>query len=177
MMMRSLAIAALVLGLASPAMAEQKSAADQKTRQEIETFMSKWVDAYNRADGNTMMSMTASDSFGVGDHGVMTGDQRIERIIQNEQKSGGKVTNLRVEEVRMIGRNAAVAAGPYTVTYSNPRPLTLEGTWMQVLERERGAWKSVATGYTPKFQRPEAAGARNQPPSSGSSTPSGSSAQ
>jgi ketosteroid isomerase-like protein len=170
MMMRSLAIAALVIGLAGPAVAEQKSTADQKTRQEIEAFMNKWVDAYNRADGNTMISMTASDSFGVGDHGVMTGDQRIERIIQNEQKSGGKVTNLRVEEVRMIGRNAAVAAGPYTVTYSNPRPLTLEGTWMQVLEREHGAWKSVATGYTPKFNRPEAAGAGNQQPSSGSST-------
>jgi ketosteroid isomerase-like protein len=171
MMMRSLAIAALVLGLASPAAAEQKSAADQKTRQEIETFMNKWVDAYNRADGNTMMSMTASDSFGVGDHGVMTGDQRIERIIQNEQKSGGKVTNLRVEEVRMIGRNAAVAAGPYTVTYSNPRPLTLEGTWMQVLEREHGAWKSVATGYTPRFNSPPPpATAGSPPPSSGSST-------
>jgi ketosteroid isomerase-like protein len=169
MMMRSLAIAALVLGLASPALAQQKGNADRKTRQEIESFMNKWVDAYNHADGNTMVSMTANDSFGVGDHGVMVGDQRIERIVQNEQKSGGKVTNLRVEEVRMIGKNAAVAAGPYTVTYSNPRPLTLEGTWLQVLEREHGAWKSVATSYTPKFNRPAAAGASNPQPSSGSS--------
>lgn len=172
MTMRSLAVAALVVGLASPALAEQKAGttADLKARQEIEAFMSKWVDAYNRGDGNTMISMTATDSFGVGDHGVMTGDQRIERIIQNEQKSGGKVTNLRVEEVRMLGKNSAVAAGPYTVTYSNPRPLTLEGTWMQVLEREHGAWKSVATGYTPKFNRPSAEGASNPQPSSGSST-------
>ena len=170
-MMRSLAVAALALGIASPALAQQTGAADQKARQEIETFMSKWVDAYNRGDGNTMISMTASDSFGVGDKGVMTGDQRIERIIQNEQKSGGKVTNLRVEEVRMIGRNAAVAAGPYTVTYSNPLPLTLQGTWMQVLEREHGAWKSVATGYTPKFNSPPPpATAGSPPPSSGSST-------
>jgi hypothetical protein len=38
MMMRSLAIAALVIGLAGPAVAEQKSTADQKTRQEIEAF-------------------------------------------------------------------------------------------------------------------------------------------
>jgi ketosteroid isomerase-like protein len=173
MMMRSLAVAALVVGLASPALAEQKTGttADPKARQEIEAFMNKWVDAYNRADGNTLISMTANESFGVGDRGVMTGDQRIERIVQNEQKSGGKVTNLRVEEVRMIGKNSAVAAGPYTVTYSNPRPLTLEGTWLQVLEREHGAWKSVATSYTPKFNRqPSAAGAGNPQPSSGSST-------
>lgn len=172
MTMRSLAIAALVLALASPALAEQKSGAtaDPKARQEIETFMNKWVDAYNRADGDTLISMTANDSFGVGDRGVMVGDQRIERIVQNERKSGGKVTNFRVEEVRMIGKNSAVAAGPYTVTYSNPRPLTLEGTWLQVLEREHGSWKSVATSYTPKFNTPGAAGASNPQPSSGSST-------
>jgi ketosteroid isomerase-like protein len=172
MMMRSLAVAAIVLGLASPANAQQTGAADQKARQEIEAFMNKWVDAYNRGDGDTLVSLAAGDSFGVGDHGVMTGDQRIDRMVQNERKSGGKVTALRVEEVRMVGRNAAVVAGPYTVTYSNPRPLTLEGTWLQVLEREHGAWKSVATSYTPKFNRtpPGAAGARNPPPSSGSST-------
>ncbi len=172
MMMRSLAVAALVVGLASPALAEEKTGAtaSPKVRQEIEAFMNKWADAYNRADGNALVSMTANDSFGVGDRGVMTGDQRIERIVRNEQKSGGKVTNLRVEEVRMIGKNSAVAAGPYTVTYSNPRPLTLEGTWLQVLEREHGAWKSVATGYTPKFNRPRDEGASNPQPSSGSST-------
>jgi len=172
MMMRSLAVAGLILGFASPAIAQQTGAADQKARQEIEAFMNKWVDAYNRGDGNTLMSLAAGDSFGVGDHGVMTGDQRIDRIVQNEQKSGGRVTNLRVDEVRMVGRNAAVAAGPYTVTYTNPRPLTLEGTWLQVLEREHGVWKSVATSYTPKFNRtpPGAAGAGNPQPSSGSST-------
>jgi len=105
----------------------------------------------------------------VRDRGVMVGDERIERLVQNEQKSGGKVTHLRVEEVRMIGKNSAVA-GPYTVTYSNPRPRPLEGTWLQVLEREHGAWKSVATSYTPKFNTPGAAGASNPQPSSGSST-------
>src|SRR5690348_12397453 len=100
MMMRSLAVAALVVGLASPTLAEQKTGAtaSPKVRQEIEAFMNKWADAYNRADGNALVSMSANDSFGVGDRGVMTGDQRIERIVRNEQKSGGKVTNLRVEE-------------------------------------------------------------------------------
>src|SRR5215472_11687880 len=86
MMMRSLAVATIVLGLASPAIAQQTGAADQKARQEIEAFMSKWVDAYNRGDGDTLVSLAAGDSFGVGDRGVMTGDQRIDRMVQNERK-------------------------------------------------------------------------------------------
>jgi ketosteroid isomerase-like protein len=169
-MMRSLGVAVLAVGIASPALAQQGGTADQKSRQQIEAFMNKWVDAYNRGDGNTLTTLIATDSFGVGDHGVMTGDQRIERMVQNEAKSGGKVTELRVADVRMIGRNSAVAAGPYKVTYSNPRPLTLEGTWLQVLERDHGAWKSVASSYTPKFNRPGSGAAGNPEPSSGSST-------
>jgi ketosteroid isomerase-like protein len=170
MMMRILSAAVLVVGLASPAIAQQGGAAEQKSRQEIEAFMSKWVDAYNHGDGKTLTDLTAADSFGVGDHGVMTGEQRIERVVQHEATSGGKVTDFRVEEVRMIGRNAAVAAGPYTVTYTNPRPLTIQGTWLQVLERQRGSWKSVAASYTPKFRERAPAAAGNPQPSSGSST-------
>lgn len=171
MMMRTLSVAMLAVAVASPAIAQQGGAAGQKSRQQIEAFMNNWVDAYNHGDGKTLTALSATDAFGVGDHGVLTGDQRIERIIENEAKSGGKVTDLRVEDVRMIGRNAAVAAGPYTVTYSNPRPLTIEGTWLQVLERQHGNWKSVAASYTPKFSRPTPGAAGNPPPSSGSSTP------
>lgn len=168
--MRILGAAVLAVAVASPAIAQQGGAAEQKSRQEIEAFMSKWVNAYNHGDGKTLTALTDTDSFGVGDHGVMSGDQRIERIVANEAKSGGKVTDFRVENVRMIGRNAAVAAGPYTVTYSNPRPLTIEGTWLQVLERRHGNWISVAASYTPKFDQPPRPTAGNPQPSSGSST-------
>jgi ketosteroid isomerase-like protein len=170
MIMRPLSIALIAIGLTSSALAQQSAAADQKARQQIEAFMSKWVDAYNRADGKTLSALTTADSFGVGDHGVLSGDQRIERIIENEQSSGGKVISFRVDEVRMIGKDAAVAAGPYTVTYSNPRPITLQGTWLQVLQRQHGSWKSVATGYTPKFTQAAPTGVSNPQTSSGSST-------
>jgi uncharacterized protein (TIGR02246 family) len=169
MMMRSLGVALLAAGVASPAIAQQGDAAQQKSRQQIEAFMSKWADAYNHGDGKTLTALTAADSFGVGDHGVLVGDERIERMVENEAKSGGKITELRVEDVRMIGPNAAVAAGPYTVTYSNPRPLTIEGTWLHVLERQHGTWKSMAASYTPKFNRPAPAAAGDPQPSSGSS--------
>jgi ketosteroid isomerase-like protein len=170
MMVRLLAIVVLAVGLAAPAVAQQGTASG-KTRQEIEAFMHAWMDAYNRGDSTTMKSLTTADSFGVGDRGVISGNERFERAVQNEANLGAKVTSMDVDQVRMIGRNAAVAAGSYTVTYNNPQPLTIEGTWMEVLERQRGGWKSVAASYTPFNPPPSAAaGASNPQPSAGSST-------
>jgi uncharacterized protein (TIGR02246 family) len=175
MIARILSVALLAVGIASPAVAQGTSAAPhaapQKTRAEIESFMQRWVDAYNHGDATTFARLIAPDSFGVGDRGVISGTRRIERVEENEAKLGGKVASMRVEEVRLLGRNAAVAAGPYAVTYSNPRPLTIQGTWMQVLERRHGVWQSIAASYTPMTAPPPpAAGASNPQPYSGSST-------
>ncbi|HZB92511.1 MAG TPA: nuclear transport factor 2 family protein [Stellaceae bacterium] len=172
MMERSLGIAILVVGLATPALAQQ-SGAEERARQQIQAFMNQWVDAYNRGDGRTMAALTTADAFGVGDQGVISGKERFERAVQNEAAFGAKVTSMEVQQVRMMGRNAAVAAGPYAVTYNNPRPLTIRGTWMQVLERQHGGWKSVAASYTPMSAptAPPAAGAGNPPPAEGSSAP------
>lgn len=169
MVARALGVALLVVGIASPALAQQTSA-PQRTKAQIEAFMQRWVDAYNNGDAKSFAAMIAPDSFGIGDRGVISGQKRIENVEANEAKMGGKVTTMRVEEVRLLGRNAAVAAGPYAVTYSNPRPLTIQGTWMQVLERRHGAWRSIAASYTPMTKpRSAEAGASNPQPSSGSS--------
>jgi ketosteroid isomerase-like protein len=173
MMVRLLAIAALAVGLAGPAVAQGN--APERTRQQIEAFMREWMDAYNRGDSTTMKSLTTADSFGVGDRGVISGSERFERAVENEASLGAKVTSMDVDQVRMLGRNAAVAAGSYSVTYNspqNPQALTIEGTWMQVLERQRGGWRSVAASYTPfNPPPPSAAGASNPQPSAGTSTP------
>jgi ketosteroid isomerase-like protein len=172
MMVRLVAIAALAVGLAGPAVAQQGTPSE-KTRQQIEAFMHEWMDAYNRGDSAAMASLTTTDSFGVGDRGVISGNQRFQRAVQNEANLGAKVSSMDVDQVRMIGRNAAVAAGSYSVTYNNPQPVTIEGTWMEVLERQRGAWKSVAASYTPfnpPPPPPPAAGLSSPQPSTGSST-------
>jgi hypothetical protein len=62
---------------------------------------------------------------------------------------------------------AAVAFGERVTLHPS---LVGPPAWLQVLEREHGSWKSVATSYTPKFNTPGAAGASNPQPSSGSST-------
>ncbi|HWI28749.1 MAG TPA: nuclear transport factor 2 family protein [Stellaceae bacterium] len=172
MIARAVGVGMLVIGMAGPALAQQASPSEQRGRQQIEAFMQKWMDAYNRGDAQTFSSLIAADSFAVGDRGVLSGNDRVARVMQNEATLGGKVTNFTVDQVRMLGRNAAVATGPYAVTYSKPRPLTIQGTWMQVLERQRGAWKSIAASYTP-MTAPRAApetGASTAEPSSGSST-------
>jgi uncharacterized protein (TIGR02246 family) len=171
MVARSLALAILAVGLASPALAQQSNA-QATARQQIEAFMSQWVDAYNRRDARTMATLTTADAFGVGDLGVLSGTERFERAVQNAASVDAKVTGMQVQQVRMIGRDAAVAAGPFSVTYDNPKPMAMHGTWMQVLERQHGAWKSVAASYTPATapMPPAVAGAGNPQPSAGSST-------
>lgn len=170
MIVRSLALAILAVGLASPALAQQ-SAAQATARQQIAAFMHQWIDAYNRRDGRTMAALTTADAFGVGDLGVVSGDERFERAVQNATAFDAKVASMQVEQVRMIGPDAAVAAGPFSVIYNNPGPLTMRGTWMQVLERQHGGWRSVAASYTPATAAtpPAMAGAGAPQPSAGSS--------
>src|SRR5690348_10719905 len=117
MIVRSLAIALLAVGLASPALAQQ-SGAQATARQQIEAFMNQWIDAYNRRDGRTMAALTTADGFGVGDVGVVSGKERFERAVQNAAAFDAKVISMQVQQVRMIGPDAAVAAGPFSVTYN-----------------------------------------------------------
>ena len=133
--------------------------------------MGQWIDAYNRRDARTMAALTTADAFGVGDLGVVSGTERFERAVQNATAFGAKVTGMAVQQVRMIGPDAAVAAGPFSVTYNNPTPRTMQGMWMQVLERQRGGWRSVAASYTPTNgpTPPAVAGTGNPQPSAGSS--------
>ena len=169
MIVRPLAIAILAVGLAGPALAQQ-GAAPATDRQQIEAFMRQWIDAYNRRDAWAMAALTTADAFGVGDVGVVYGNGRFERATQNAAAFDAKVTSMQVEQVRMIGPDAAVAAGPFAVTYNNPTPRTMQGTWMQVLERQHGGWKSVAASYTPSTSpTPSPAVAGEPQPSAGSS--------
>jgi uncharacterized protein (TIGR02246 family) len=167
MIARSLGIFLLAVGLASPALAQQRDARGTAWQQ-IEAFMNQWIDAYNRGDGRTMAALTTVDAFGVGDQGVVSGNERFERAVQNAATYGAKITSMQVQQVRMIGRDAAVAAGPFSVTYNNPEPLTIQGTWLQVLERQHGGWRSVAASYTPANAL-TATGAGNPQPPQGSS--------
>lgn len=172
MIARSLALAILAIGLASPALAQQREAQETATaRQQIEAFMNQWIDAYNRRDARTMGALTTADAFGVGDLGVVSGNERFERAVQNGAAFDAKVTSMQVQQVRMIGRDAAVAAGPFSVTYNSPKPMTMQGTWMQVLERQHGAWRSVAASYASSNapMPPAVAGSGDPQPSAGPS--------
>lgn len=172
MIARSLAIGILAVGLASPALAQQR-AGQEAARQQIEAFMNQWIDAYNRRDARTMAALTTADAFGVGDLGVISGNERFERAVKNAASVDARVTSMQVQQVQLIGRDAAVAAGPFSVTYNGPERVTKQGTWMQVLERQHGAWRSAAASYTPlnAATPPAVAGTGNPQPSAGSSAP------
>ena len=174
MMLRLLSLATFAVVLTVPAVAQQKdAAAQQDTRQQVEALTAKWVEAFNKGDGKAVAALYSADNISVNRLGMMTGAKNYEERVQHEVKLGGKIT-LKVDQVRAMGSNAALAAGPYQITYTaNPAGSQFEGNWLRVFEREAGDWKIIASTFTP-ITTPTATtatGATAAQPSTGTSTP------
>ena len=93
--------------------------------------------------------------------------------IEDEAKMAGKIT-LKVDQVRAIGNDAALAAGPYQITYTaKPAGSQFEGNWLRVFERQAGDWKIIASTFTPATTptATTATGTTGVQPSTGTSTP------
>jgi uncharacterized protein (TIGR02246 family) len=174
MMLRLLSLATIAVVLSVPAVAQQKDAAAQQvTRQQIEALTAKYVEAFNKGDGRTVAALYSADNIAINPLGMMTGAKNYEERVQHEAKIGGKIT-LKVDQVRAMGNDAALAAGAYQITYTaNPARSQFEGNWLRVFEREAGDWKIVASTFTPvtKPTAITATGATGAQPSTGTSTP------
>jgi uncharacterized protein (TIGR02246 family) len=174
MMLRLLSLATFAVVLSVPAVAQQKDAAAQQvTRQQIEALTAKWVEAFNAGDGKAVAALYSADNISINPLGMMTGAQNYEERVQHEVKMGGKIT-LKVDQVRAIGNDAALAAGPYQITYTaNRAGSQFEGNWLRVFEREAADWKIVASTFTPVTTptATTATGATGAQPSTGTSTP------
>jgi ketosteroid isomerase-like protein len=100
----------------------------------------------------------------------MTGAQNYEERVQDEAKMGGKIT-LKVDQVRAVGKDGALAAGSYQITYAaNPAGSQFEGNWLRVFARQAADWKIIASTFTP-VTTPTATGATGAQPPTGTSTP------
>ena len=174
MMLRLLSLATFAVVLTVPAVAQEKDAAAQQgARQQIEALTAEWVEAFNRGDGKAVAALYSVDNISVNPLGMMTGVQNYEKRVQDEAKQGAKIT-LKVDQVRAIGSDAGLAAGPYQVTYTaNPAGSQFEGNWLRVFEREAGHWKIIASTFTPLTTptATTATGATGAQSSTGTSTP------
>ena len=174
MMLRLLSLATFAVVLTVPAVAQQKdAAAQQRTRQRIEAVTAKWVEAFNKGDGEAVAALYSPDNIAVNRLGMRTGTQDYAKRVQDEAKIGGKIT-LTVDQVRAMGNDAALAAGPYQITYAaNPAGAQYEGNWLRVFERQGSDWKIIASTFTPLTTptATTATGATGAQPSTGTSTP------
>ena len=174
MMLRLISLATFAVVLTVPPVAQQKdAAARQRTQQQIEAVTAKWVEAFNSGDGKTVAALYAADNIAVNRLGMRTGAQDYEQRVRDEAKLGAKIT-LKVDQVRAIGKDAALAAGAYQIGYtSNPTGSQFDGNWLRVFERQGSDWKIIASTFTP-VTAPAAAtatGTTGAQPSTGTSTP------
>jgi uncharacterized protein (TIGR02246 family) len=173
MMLRLLGLATIAVVLSVPAVAQQKDAAAQQVTQQIEALTAKWVEAFNKGDGKAVAARYSADNIAINPLGMMTGAKNYEERVQHEAKMGAKLA-LKVDQVRVMGNDAALAAGPYQITYTaNRAGSKFEGNWLRVFEREAADWKIIASTFTP-ITTPTAttgASATGAQPSTGTSTP------
>ena len=167
MMLRSLSMAMLAVSLTTPAFAQQPQ---QDARQQVEAWISKWVDAYNKGDAKAVLAMNDPNACTITTTGMACG-QKIEQVVLNVMKMGPRFT-MTVNDARPIGRDGATAAGSYRVTYSNnPAASQIDGNWLRVFQRQGNEWKSVASSFTPTTPPAPAVASGAQQPTTGTSTP------
>lgn len=173
MMLRSLSIAIVAVSLATPALAQQSTGSQQDVRQQVEAWVNKWVEAYNKGDAKAILAMNGPNACTITSTGMTCGEQKIEQVVLNVIKMGPHFT-MTVNEARPIGRDGATAAGSYRVTFTNnPATSQVEGNWLRVLERQGNDWKSVASSFTPLTTPTPgvATGTTGAQPTTGTSTP------
>ena len=127
---------ALAIGLA-PAFAQE---VDQQTRQQIEAIHTKWVEAINKGDVDTLSEIGTPDTLVIDAFGRSIGPPNPE-IAQMIQKKG-ITASFPIDGVQPIkGGQAAIAYGTFTTKFTDPKVPPGQGNWLQLFERDGDSWK------------------------------------
>jgi uncharacterized protein (TIGR02246 family) len=148
-MWRGFALILCLLGLtAAPALAQPAgTAAEPKLRAEIEAVFGDWLAALNKGDGRAVAAFFVPGAPAINVGGVLAGDSQdyASRIEQQHQRNTKTVAM--VERVQATGSDSAYATGSFTATFGPGNQPPLQGNWLQVYERQRGAWKISASSF------------------------------
>jgi uncharacterized protein (TIGR02246 family) len=146
---RTICLACAIAAAAAPASAQAPGAPEQKARAEIEAVFTAWLEALNKDDGRAAAAFFAPGAPAINPSGVVRGDSQdyANRIAQQSQLNTR--TMALIDEVRMIGSDAAFALGTYTVVRGgNNKRTQLQGNWLQLFELRGGVWKIAASSFT-----------------------------
>jgi uncharacterized protein (TIGR02246 family) len=132
-------LAAVILGFAAPASAQQSD-----VKKEIEQIASKYVENFNKQDAGGIASLYTKDGSLVSPSTtiVKTGPQAIEQYYQAGFKSGLNHQVAVVDQVTPLGNDTAISMGTYEIAgQGQSGPMKAEGHWTAVDVRAGGAWK------------------------------------
>jgi ketosteroid isomerase-like protein len=133
----SAALIASVLAMGAPAFAQE---VDQQTRQQIEAIHTKWVEAINQGDVDTLSAIGTPDTLSIDAFGRTIGPPKPE-VAQMIQKKG-ITASFPIDGVQPIkGGQAAIAYGTYTTKFADPNVPPGQGNWLQLFERDKDSWK------------------------------------
>ena len=141
-MWRTLLVLSLA-SLAAPAAAAAQSPSDRAADDEaVRSVIGKYVEAREARDPQAIEALFTSDA----DQHTTSGEWRrgrdevIRGSLESSQRNQGK-RGIRIEMVRFITPDVAIADGPYEIATEGG----VRRMWTTiVLERERGAWRVTA---------------------------------
>lgn len=111
----------------------------------VEGALARWVETFNR--GAPTAAYFSRDAVLVRGNGTFRGAAVIDEMEQRESKAGLRLS-LQVDDVQVIGTDAATAVGRYTVTLPGPTGQTVPGVSLHILERMGNEWLVRAASFT-----------------------------
>ena len=157
---------AIAVVLAAPAFAQQQT--DPQLKPQAEALFSKWQQGLNTNDANVLQSIYAPEEFTISAFGVDS-IANVEQTMARNKSDGVKVKGS-VKEVQQIDSDTALSYGPYEASNNQG---SVQGNWMQVLEKQGSDWKvrAMAVARSASPQPATASSGNRQAPLAGSSTP------
>ena len=139
----------LVGAITNPASGQQVGMpSDDKLRQDIETVLTNWLDALNRGDAKAAGSFFVPNAPAINPSGmVRTGGQDYVNRIELQHQQNFQTT-AKIDQVQVIGRDAAYAVGPWISTFGANSESQAHGMWLQVYERRGTVWRISASSFT-----------------------------
>ena len=103
------AFAELAIGFAMPTFAQEKDEISPQVRQQLEAFVAKYDEAFNKTDAAAVAALFTQDAVEVNPNGPAYGKQAIEKRYSDMFQKWHPTDHLNtIERMYMIGKDACV---------------------------------------------------------------------
>ena len=141
-----LALAALAIGFAVPAFAQQKETVDPQLIQKLDTINKKYNEAVNNHDAAAFGALYTEDAIFVTDTGPVYGRKAIEKWYEDGFKGSQPKNNtftIDPHSVRMLGPDTLTYSGGWSETDKgkNGEDVPIKGYCSVVATRQGDGWK------------------------------------